>query len=661
MFRYYSCLLICMMLFAWSIATAEESDNEPQEVYQLEPISVTPGLFSLSGSPESSYLISKIEMERLPLVDNDIYRSVHNLPGVVADDFSARFALRGGARDEVVTRLDGMELYDPYHLQDFGGAISIIDMGIIQNADLLTGGFPAEYGDVLSGVFDVTSSSGQRDRIVGDVGIDMLNTHAIFSGPISEGSWLLSVRRGYIDLLMGLIESDEVFKPSYYDIYGKFTHSLGQSDELSTHILYAGDSNEIDQIGDDNDLKSHYRNGMLWAKWHHLMNPKAFWSLYLFFGKAGQEKYEGIDGVDERRLSYAGLKGDITYSPLSSHTFKTGWRLQNSAADYDYFKSQDQVITSVDASPAGWNLNGYAQDEWEISRWLAGNMGLRCIYQTYGGYFEAMPRAALATRLRKDLVVRAAYGIYDQPIQVTSLPVESGVESSLPPERATHIVLASEYSPRSNFLLRVEAYRKDFNDLSERIVDYGRKEQSQVSPKSGSAKGLELFMKHAPTPRFTWELAYALSKSEVDIETGRIPRDSDRRHSLALSANYAIWKSGWINAMWRYHSGDPYTEAAYKKIPSEDGSGYVWEKTYGPVNGKRYPPYHSLDVRLTKNFRVARANFTFYLQVLNLYNRKNVHEYAFEETMDEDGQVSYERVVEHFLPLLPTLGLSAKF
>ncbi len=129
-------------------------------------ISVTPGKFSIDESAPSTYLIPKSQMEKLPLIDNDIYRVAHSLPGVVSDDFSARFSLRGGERDEILVRLDGMELYEPYHLQDFGGAISVIDMGIVRHADLFTGGFPAEYGDFMSGVFDVTTSEIKKLAVI---------------------------------------------------------------------------------------------------------------------------------------------------------------------------------------------------------------------------------------------------------------------------------------------------------------------------------------------------------------------------------------------------------------------------------------------------------------------------------------------------------------
>lgn len=632
-----------------------------EEIYRLDKISVTPGRFSISENISSPYFIPKSEMEKLPLIDNDIYRSAHNLPGVVADDFSARFSLRGGDRDEVLVRLDGMELYDPYHLQDFGGAISVLDMGIVKNADLLTGGFPAEYGDAMSGVFDITSENIIRDKISGNIGIDLLNTHCIFNAPISGASWLLSARRGYIDLIMELMDSEEILKPRFFDFYNKLEYDVDPGNKLSLHFLYANDSNEIDRLGKEGDLNSKYWNGMVWGKWRYIRNEKALWEFYAFSGKAGRQKYEGIDGIDERWLFHGGIKGDFTYSLANSHILKVGWKWWQSAADYNYFLQEDESAVSVDTSLRGWDMNAYIQHEWQISKKLASNLGLRSIYQNDGGDFSIMPRLALAARLRNDLILRGAYGMYNQPVQITNLPVEQGISKSQPSEKSTHYIIAAEYSPSVNILFRTEAYYKTFDDLLGMMKDYGRKEQFFFPAKSGDAKGLEIYAKHALSSRFTWGVAYALSRSELETDSGKAPRDFDRRHAINLNANYAIWNNGWINVMWRYHSGDPYTQIWYEKIYSTDGRSYSWEKKYGSINGERLPAYHSLDIRLTKNFQFKKWELEAYIQILNLYNRKNVHEYSYQKLTDNKGEIYYERLAEGLLPILPALGLSAQF
>ena len=147
----------------------------------IEEITVTPGKFTIHEGTDAKLSMSKKEIGLFPLIDNDVARAAQIFPGVVSSDFSARFNLRGGEKDEILVRLDGMELFKPYHLQDFGGAISIIDRGVISAADLLMGGFPAAY----SGVFDITTKKGNREGFAMNLGIDLINAHALLGGPLS--------------------------------------------------------------------------------------------------------------------------------------------------------------------------------------------------------------------------------------------------------------------------------------------------------------------------------------------------------------------------------------------------------------------------------------------------------------------------------------------
>ena len=139
-----------------------QAESEPIE---LEEIVVTPGKFTVQGGTDASLSLSKEGLDLFPLIDNDVFRAAHIFPGVTSNDFSARFNLRGGEKYEIIVRLDGMELFEPYHLQDFGGAVSIIDLGVIRRADLLMGGFPAEYGDKMSGVFDITTKDREIEMV----------------------------------------------------------------------------------------------------------------------------------------------------------------------------------------------------------------------------------------------------------------------------------------------------------------------------------------------------------------------------------------------------------------------------------------------------------------------------------------------------------------
>jgi outer membrane receptor protein involved in Fe transport len=127
----------------------------------LSEIIVTPGRFAIMGDVTGSrQTLSQEEIQTIPQFGEDIFRAVTRLPGITGDDFSARFTVRGGENDQVLVRVDGVELYDPFHLKDIGGgALSIIDVGLIEGVDLLTG------------VFDVRTRTPQPGRTHAAVGL----------------------------------------------------------------------------------------------------------------------------------------------------------------------------------------------------------------------------------------------------------------------------------------------------------------------------------------------------------------------------------------------------------------------------------------------------------------------------------------------------------
>ena len=113
------------------------------------------------------------------------------------------------------------------------------------------GGFPSKYGGKMSGVFDIHTKDGNRSNIVGNLGLDLLNAHLLLEGPLLEkGSWILSARRGYFDLLLPMIfslldEYDKEYKPQFADLYSKLTYDLSDRDQISLHIISTVDNNDV--------------------------------------------------------------------------------------------------------------------------------------------------------------------------------------------------------------------------------------------------------------------------------------------------------------------------------------------------------------------------------------------------------------------------------
>ena len=682
-----------LSVLAFLIVCGAVSGEEKSDTVQLSPIVVTPGKFTILGGATSIATLTKREIESFPLIDNDVARAAHIFPGVVSHDFSARFNLRGGEKDEILVRLDGMELYEPYHLQDFGGAVSTIDLGLVQRVDLLMGGFPAEYGDKLSGVFDISVKEGDREEFRANFGLDLINAHALLEGPLSrKGSWLLSARRGYVDIILALMGADEELKPQYADLYGKVTYDLTTSDTLTFNALYAWDKNRINEEDDENDLDSKYQNALIWTKWRHHFNEGVWSDIFLFNGLATRDRQEGINGIDIRDLGFLGSKAEISARLFEAHTLRAGFEWRWSAADYNYSVPNYGQVTAqfirsrcslcdlnrktwakVDAH--GTDVKGFLQDEWQIHPKLAVNAGARFLFQNYRRQdmqqYELSPRLALAYRPTDNFVLRSAWGFYRQPTDLMAIPVEDGADDIGLAEQAIHYVIGGDYALPNRFLIRAEAYYKELSNLIGHIPDYGRQTRIIAPAASGSAKGFDLFLNGVISDRLSGSLGYAFSvaKAQEDPTTvfpavfgTEFFREFDQRHTVALNGNYRFSQAWQLHLSWRFHTGNPTTSLkhSFVKLPNDES---VCERDFGDYNAERLPAFHSLDFRLTKTSPRNGWQFSWYVQALNLYNRSNVHEYAFTEERDEVTNALLDCGVsaEPFFPILPTVGVSVRF
>lgn len=200
-----------MALILGCSALSAQDDPEPAEptTTSLDEIEVVASHSILREEPVSVVALSREQIEELPHFGDDLYRAISVLPGISSGDFSAAFNVRGGFNDEVLTRIDGVEIIEPFHLKDFQGVFSILDPKITGSVDLTPGGFPAEHGDRMTGVLDMTTV--RPTTLKTELGASFSNLWAGSSGSFADGRgrWVGSVRRGFLDLVLALATADE--------------------------------------------------------------------------------------------------------------------------------------------------------------------------------------------------------------------------------------------------------------------------------------------------------------------------------------------------------------------------------------------------------------------------------------------------------------------
>jgi hypothetical protein len=312
----------------------------------IQEVVVTPGHFGIAyESGSKAQALTREQIQTLPQLGEDLYRAINRLPGMASNEYSAKITVRGGDDQSVLVRLDGMELYEPYHLKDFDGALSIIDVASIGGVDVITGGFGAEFGNRLTGVFDMRSTSALSSRPGTSIGISLSNARFMSQGSFANdnGLWLFSARRGYLDILLDLIGERARIDPTYYDLLGKLVYQLSPAHRVSVHGLRAGDHGFFEDDDGVGSITSSYGSSYGWVTWDFQISDGVRASTQASFGKLDWRRNASEHGtgndfdiLESRDFSFYGVKQDWRFG--TDHVFiKWGGELRAGNAEYDYF------------------------------------------------------------------------------------------------------------------------------------------------------------------------------------------------------------------------------------------------------------------------------------------------------------------------------------
>ncbi len=209
----------------------------------------------------SAQQFSVEETERFAGSRGDPARMASNFAGVQgADDSRNDIIIRGNSPLGIVYKVEGVDIPNPNHFAisgSSGGPVSIINNKSLANSDFFMSAFPAEYGNSLSGIFDLKLRNGndQRHEFTGQFGF--LGTEFLAEGPLSKNSkasYLVMGRYSTLSLFqfMGIkIGTDAV--PSYGDGAFKINFPLKNKASLSFWGM-GGKSNIAIKISDQKVL-----------------------------------------------------------------------------------------------------------------------------------------------------------------------------------------------------------------------------------------------------------------------------------------------------------------------------------------------------------------------------------------------------------------------
>lgn len=661
---------------------------------RLADVVVTPGHFAImQEEPVTQQMLTAEDIQNIPHFGEDIYRAVRRLPGVSASDYSARFTVRGGDNNEVLVLLDGLELYEPFHLKDInGGALSIIDVEAIGGVNLMTGGFTAEYGNKLSGVFDINTIKPETERHRTSLGLSLLHARVMSEGTFGNGKghWLASARRGYFDLVMQVVEPESKFRPTYYDVLGKWQYRLSNRHTFSANVLHAGDNLDLEEDGDVTNTG--YGNSYGWLGLQSFWSPQLYSHTVASVGRVRQDRralyyISGrrnvfMEALEQRDLNVYAIKQDWSFGLAERHFLKWGFNLKRFAAAYDYFNSNPHAVgrgsndllfeydtTAVQLNPNGSEMGFYFADRMRLFAPLTVELGMRYDRASHTDDENLSPRVHAAYALGKATVLRLGWGRFYQAQGLQELQAQDGDADFYPAELAEHRVLGVEHQFENGVNLRVEAYQKRLSQLRPRYHNLSNSleffpevdgDRVRLEPERGDARGVEVFAKRDAGGKLAWWASYAYAIAEDEILGQKVLRNFDQRHTIYLDATYRPAPRWRVNVAWQYHTGWPYTPATVEPAQYPDGTRY-YRTVYGKLNSERYPAFHSMDVKVSRYFDAGQGRVNVFLEFINFYNRGNVKNYYFEDFLLPNGEIAFEQGADLWLPRLPSIGVSWEF
>ena len=660
----------------------------------------------LEQATQGSFLSLPVEpLQRMPAIgEADLLRSLQLLPGIQSvSDVSSGLYIRGGGPDQTAILLDHIPLYNPSHLFGF---FSTFNPDAIRDVQLYKGAYPAAYGRALGSVLDVSNREGNRERASTHGGVSLISSRLLTEGPVGQGSWMLAGRRTYLDGIFSALRAGDFDIPLnyyFYDFNGKVNQRRG--DDTFTASTYWGQDDLRVDFGEEEqetffDLR--WGNRALTARWTRVFSP----ALFGHFMAAGSS-YESVILASffdtpilfSNSIRDLSLKGDVDYFANSDHTLTLGFlatlfdfrysqsfneqelseneqeqsdnqpeQSDNQVQSDDRQEQSDDRQEQSDLRQAPVMVSVYAQDEWQAGPLTRLRLGGRATWFSLGNRLHFTPRLSLSRALTENLRVKAAGGMYRQYLQLVTTETFSGgdfwvpLDSSVEPGRSWQGVLGTEWNPSRRYQLSLEGYYTDLANLVvlDNAVAAGSEETRSddvfKSGGSGWAGGVELFLQRR-TGALTGWVGYTLGwtrRTFPELNGGLpFPPKYDRRHDLSFVVSYRTgkWRLG-SNLV--YATGQAFTPAAARYTLRQPATGEVQDYVLpARRNSARLLPYHRLDASANREFRLWGLDAELYLQIYNLYSRRNEWFVQFDALNPE----TRAEVIRQ-LPIVPTLGFN---
>lgn len=479
------------------------------------------------AAPPAAVAVAPAEVLRTPGALDNVFRTLQTLPGVAAtEEFGSRLAVRGGAPDQNLTVLDGVEIHDPYRLF---GLTSAFNPEIIRRFELSSGGFSVKHGDRLSSLLLVENRDGTRQRpLAGSASLSITDANVVLEGRLpgaANGSWLVTGRRTYYDLVASRVTDQEF--PRFADVQGKGAWDVAPGRTLSVFGLRSRQAAalSIDEADARGEFTDDTRNNLAWARFDASIGTSARSHTVVAYSNSAstfgvdaaiQNRSERSNAPDDDAIGIANVVFDRTLAvqdislrqelvrAAGAHVIESGAELHRLSTDLSFQIRGDRNPTATNGSSAqggaglpdsllssrdATRVGLWLLDRWQATSAASLEAGVRVDRSGAKSATQVSPRVTALYTLNPPTRLRGALGRYTQSPgyekQVQSdyvLDLTGPEVRGLRSEQAIQASAGLERDLGPTVMVRVEGYYKRFEDLligrlepeAERLARVGR-------------------------------------------------------------------------------------------------------------------------------------------------------------------------------------------
>lgn len=682
--------------FIVSSTKSPEINVEMEEGVVLENVEVVArGHANVALNPlatVSARSFSVEETERIAAGVNDMGRMALSFPGVQqgGDDTENDIIIRGNSSMGMLWRLEGLDIPNPNHFArpgTSGGGITVFSAQLLSRSDFFTGGMPAEYGNALSGAFDIHFKKGNMSDREHRVKIGLLGLDFATEGPLKKerSSYVINYRYSTLGLLnkLGFHLVGERVSNDFQDL--SFNLAFNSKDQRKKWTLFSLNGLSLEHytpveppVSREPGIADHWEDreqgsnlGVLGGTFTYLINNRTYLrGAMALMASDIFRRYDTLSLSNDRyryntqqyldqRISTSWF---LVSEPNSNWTHKAG--IIGHLINFNFFKetaprftigdiTQDLRVVNVNGKGGTIQTQAYAQTVFKPSTTWQIQGGLHALWLGLNGTASLDPRFSVQHILSPRQTLALAIGRHHQILPLSAYYVEladtlpngsitrTQINQDLPQLYSDHIILSHQVNFPGQLRLVTELYGQSLGNVPvypDGSEDYwmlndqsGFPERKVVAAGKGRNYGIDMALEKSFANQMYFLLTGSLFSSTYHTGGGVYhPSRFGSKWTSSLTLGRELsWRKGrafQFGGRLLYNGGFRYTP--FDPVLSAQRGTYVplanaWWE--GQVD-----PYWRIDARLAYRYNAPKLSGSISLDIQNLTSRKNISSVGYD-------------------------------